>query len=73
MKGSNTEQYAVVPEFKRTCNKIVSYWNASHKEQVTREKPLSLKRFSLALTRFLEQPEIFNILLNMEIKNLEET
>jgi hypothetical protein len=72
VKGFNGEQMSVHHRFKIICKNIMFDWNKNHKEQVHEQnQELTLQRLSLTLAKYLEQPEVYNILVNAQI-NLKE-
>lgn len=69
----NGEQFSVHPRLKIVCKEMMHDWNASHKEQIKRDKKeLTLQRLSLTIAKYFEtRPEARNSIINADI-NLKE-
>lgn len=73
MRGSNPEQLASHPRLKKVMHNIMDDWNSLHKEQTSEEKKkLTIQRLTLTIAKYIEQPNIYNQLINANI-DLNET
>ena len=71
MKGSNPEQLAADPKFKTIVRHIVDDWNSLHKQQVDAQKSkLTIQRATKMIAKFIEQPAVYNQLVNANITDL---